>query len=338
MTACGESGDAAGTGGETTSIASSNGTSVAATSTATGGEALGGAGGAQEGGALGLKFIAEESGVALALHDAWSFGDGDAYAVGADGTIVRRSGGTWSPEVSGTTEFLSRAWAGGTQSRYAAGGLNEGVILRSSGDGVWVSEALPVGTGRIWAISGTNGDDVYAHAGTSILHRFNGIWIDAIDPPPNTFTLWVSAPDELFAGSFARVHHWLNDSWIDEPAPGEQISDVCGLGMDVIEVAEHNGGGRRSALGWELLQPDVPEPARCRFASVGRAFVFGNNGNGGNPLKGRISQVLGGENGVIETFDVPETVWGGGASANDVIAVGDGGRIWRASIIDPINR
>ena len=68
----------------------------------------------------------ESSGITDNLDGVSGFGS-DVWAVGANGTILHRSGGTWSPETSGVTSELWGVWGSAADGVFAVG--DGGVIL-----------------------------------------------------------------------------------------------------------------------------------------------------------------------------------------------------------------
>jgi hypothetical protein len=96
----------------------------------------------------------------------------NAYAVGADGHVVHLgAGAAWEAQASGSTSTLNGVWVSPSGHVYAVGtsASGAGVLLTSSGDGVWGERTIaPVGLRAVW---GASDSDVYVvgDAGT-LLH------------------------------------------------------------------------------------------------------------------------------------------------------------------------
>lgn len=329
--ACGGDSPQTNTGGTATISSTTTGAGGATSTSSTTSGDTGGSGGSTTGtgGAAGLVFVPENSGVSASLHDAWSFGDGEAYAVGAEGTVLHRKNGSWTAETSGTTEFIDTIWAASKTILYAGGGDTFGLVLRSTGDGVWTPETLPAGTTRVLSVWGSAGDDVYALTFDILLHRdAGGTWATVPGAPSNSFRIWVPAPDEVYVTGFGSVNHLLAGVWSEEPTPCELMYDVCGLGEEAFFVAEHGASGQKVGGVWESVFTTVFEPIRCRFAKQGSVFVFGINEATAPVRQG----LIGNPGAAVEGYTFPKILWGGAASAGDVIAVGEEGTIYRAAL------
>jgi len=93
-------------------------------------------------------------------------------------------------------------------------------------------------------------------------------------------------------------------------------------------VAEHGYAATKQGDEWVEANGGVAEPARCRYAKPGLSFGFGNTGIfNETEFEGMV-----GERTPSGTIEHPflEVIWGGAASASDVIAVGNEGVIYRA--------
>ena len=110
------------------------------------------------------------------LAGIWGSAASDIYVVGKNGTILHSDGsGTWTAQVSGTTEPLNAVWGTGAEEVHVVGGspIGNGVHLTSKGDGGWQVAPNPGGAhslSGVWGTSSTNyyliGDGTVSHTTT----------------------------------------------------------------------------------------------------------------------------------------------------------------------------
>jgi len=97
----------------------------------------------------------------LALHDAWIDAGGDAYVVGARGTVLHRSAGLWATELSGTTSNLLSV--SGTSAAHVVIGGSGGTVLSRNGAS-WTK--LPLSdTGEVYTVYADSDTRTYLNAG-----------------------------------------------------------------------------------------------------------------------------------------------------------------------------
>ena len=96
------------------------------------------------------------SGTTVDSEAVWVTGPGDAWAVGAHGTILRWNGSTWEASPSGTTTHLTDVWASGPDDAWAVG--YAGLALHWNGKDWTETKITP---GYLFAVWGTGPKDVW---------------------------------------------------------------------------------------------------------------------------------------------------------------------------------
>jgi photosystem II stability/assembly factor-like uncharacterized protein len=156
----------------------------------------------------GATWTAEAAGDAD-LYGVWTNGSA-AFAVGSNGTILRRQMNAWSPVASGTTELLSQVWSDDATTFFVTG--LKGTILRSVDGGTsWsaVGSGTTEALGNVW---GPGTGEVYVTGATATLLRSTDTgttWL----PQMSGFTsfvvgIWGSSPTDLFiVGAYGQIAH-----------------------------------------------------------------------------------------------------------------------------------
>lgn len=184
------------------------------------------------------------------LHDVWAADANTVFAVGDNGTILRRSGGEWLAMTSGTTASLrdvhgtsaTDVWAvgmSGTVLHYngtawspvsvgTASSSFEGVYAASAtqificgGASVWRSTngttfASTGMTGSLFAIAGVSASEVYVTGENSYVRKWNGTSWSTVNPGAGTPTY------------FAVVAIASNDIWVSDYMPSKETMHLSG--------------------------------------------------------------------------------------------------------------
>ncbi|HRI54474.1 MAG TPA: hypothetical protein PLW65_30250, partial [Pseudomonadota bacterium] len=100
----------------------------------------------------------------------------EAYAVGANGRVLHRLGGTWMVEADNlVSSQLNSVWIGdGATSGEVFAVGDSGIVLHKQA-GAWSVERAPA-TAQLTAVWGSGGDLYAVGAGGTILHRKGGNW------------------------------------------------------------------------------------------------------------------------------------------------------------------
>ena len=209
-----------------------------------------------------------------ALAAIWASAPGDVFAVGSQGTILRRSGGTWSKATSGTTASLRDVTGRSAADVYAVGA--NGVILHFDGAS-WTPVASGTTDDLVSARIGADGalyvvattcDRFLAATGNyppcaSTIRRLQGgSWTVELPARPLRLNdVWARAPGSLVAFG-DRMLTQSGGTWSD-PAPyapglaavwAESQSEVFAVG-DRGTILQYDGSAwsaRPSGTSWPL--------------------------------------------------------------------------------------
>lgn len=177
-------------------------------------------------------------------HLWWVFGtDADhVWACGDGGRILRRqSDGGWIPEATDVPEttVLWGLWGSAADDLWAVGGTNtngglRGVVLRSSGDGVWtrvVDPALPIEDPddefaglNLYKVWGTGPADVHLVGEGGVALRWDGQTFTRLETDTTAVLFTVHGRPEgpiLAVGGLAGsvVRRLEGGAWVDDGAP-----------------------------------------------------------------------------------------------------------------------
>jgi hypothetical protein len=147
------------------------------------------------------------------LHGVWAASTSDVFAVGDNGTIVRRVNGTWTQMTSPTTNHLrgvsgtssSDVWASGI----AASGV--GTVVHWNGTAWSLVSGATTDLDSVWAASAT---DVW-FTGSSVVMRWNGSALSTVTgfSGPLVSVSGTSSNDVWVTGENTNVHHWNGSTW-----------------------------------------------------------------------------------------------------------------------------
>lgn len=288
-----------------------------------------------------------DEGFTVDLHDVWTDAAGDAFAVGNSGTILRLQNGAWETMASGTTQHLRSVHGNSSNGLIAVG--RGGVVLRFDGAS-WTPSVEGPGFDLHDVYVLPSGDAYAVGAGGLILRSFGSSWVDASIPGVVDSLLGVwgpSANDVYVVGAQSRALHWNGVGWklvAIDIARVNNYHAVHGVSGDDFYVAAeflqsatlvsvpdaplHAGGliYHWNGTSWEApYQDPIHDLLSIWAASPEKAFASGDASSilVGSPAGFlRISQLSN------LPFNV-NGVWG--ASASDVLVVGDNGTIARYS-------
>jgi hypothetical protein len=176
----------------------------------------------------------------------WVYGvDGEVWAVGQEGTIIHRAGGSWAAEPSPTDRVLWGVWGASSDELWAVGGdgfSDAPLLLRRDGASAsWEEVALPelgVEAKGLFKVWGWAADDVWIVGDLgATLHYDGGEWTGhPTDGAVDLISLWGTEAEGLVAvggrssGRVARlegttwteevlVEPGLNGVWVDPAGP-----------------------------------------------------------------------------------------------------------------------
>jgi hypothetical protein len=190
------------------------------------------------------------------LHGVWGAGPDEAWAVGAEGTIVHWNGSVWSAVASSTNQDLRAVWGSGPGDVWAVGA---GPTIVHWNGSAW--SAFPISMGAtLNSVWGSSSDAVYAVGDAGWLASWNGTSWEVGKPVSfantrNLYSVWGAAPNDVWiVGQFcadletdpgcggATLLHWNGVSWSappSDPVPplygawGSGSGDVWAVGDDV---------------------------------------------------------------------------------------------------------
>ena len=147
---------------------------------------------------------------AVRLHAVFAVSADDVFAVGDSGTILRRTGGTWSGMDSGTTVRLQGLW-GASSSDVWATGLS-GTILHF--DGTAWSPAIPASAAEVDAVWGSSPSDVW-FVGSGTVQHWNGTSISIAGSfGGSLIAVSGTGPQDVWiTGENAGLRHWNGSTW-----------------------------------------------------------------------------------------------------------------------------
>jgi hypothetical protein len=145
--------------------------------------------------------------------------DANAWAVGQAGAMIHWDGGAWSKAWSTSVNdvFIYGAWMAAPNDGWAV--ASEGTILRWNGTS-WAPFTSNTAS-NLGAVHGIGPSDVWAGAGTQLLHFDGTSW--AVVPSFLPYSsggiaaIWASASDDLWVAvntsSGAVISHWNGTAW-----------------------------------------------------------------------------------------------------------------------------
>jgi hypothetical protein len=166
------------------------------------------------------------------LYAVWANPLGDAFAVGANGTVLRHGGMLWTPMSSGTMETLVDVWGTSDTNIYAVG-INGGIYQFNGAS--W--DSTHSGLHALHGVWGSSANDVYVVGWGDILHFEDSVW------SPQSFTekiMWKihgSGGGNVFTvGEHGLIGHFDGTSWAAQDNPGMTTTPTDRIG-------EYNGVG-----------------------------------------------------------------------------------------------
>ena len=194
-------------------------------------------------------------------------GDGTiAYAVGANGTILRNDGGTtWTPELVSPPTPLRFFGV------YARGGIavgDGGIVYRRGSDDTWrpvtgLPALVPTLTAVTGAGTGATATVIAVGANGTVIEFDGSTWTRKTAPPlgalpgsPDLVSVWLAGPRDAFIGGGRGVVYRYDGTVFVDTRPGTTRvrSDVFGLDPEHVfaisggKVLEFDGSIRRAQL------------------------------------------------------------------------------------------
>ena len=267
------------------------------------------------------------------LHDVWASGPNDAWAVGAGGTILRRTSSGWGVHAQSgivTQAQLTKVWGSGPTDVWAIGAHGPGAVtvLRFNGAAWSVVPGVSVtstGSYTPMGLWGSGPSDVWIVA--DAIHHYNGSWTTTATPSSlKLHDVQGTTADDIWAVATesSRMLHYDGASW-------REVEGTATTGVMLHGIWPIAGGGVWGASDLGVYFHDGPSwRARAVNSSsnllgvwgaaardvwaVGSA-IFHHDGSAWSTVPG---------SGTLATPGLA-AVWG--RTATDVWAVGSSGKI-----------
>lgn len=222
------------------------------------------------------------TGVTANLNEVVSLGGSSALLVGAEGTILRMDGSTFTPEASGTTRTLYGAWVQGAESLVVG---EKGTLLVKVA-GVWEDQSLTgLGSGADSelrdVIAFPTGLALAVGGGGTIAERIDGVWKKV--KGPTTYVLhglWAANADDVWAvGNAGALLHRKAGAWAAAEAPtSESLYEVWGRSPDEVYAVGAKGVlARWDGVSWRLLRSATSVALRSVWGpDPGEVFAVGD--------------------------------------------------------------
>ena len=210
------------------------------------------------------------------LHDVWGSPAGDAWAVGAEGTILHWDGAVWSaaavPDLRWSPEF-SGVWGAGGDDVYAVG-ADTGAYRwdGSAWNPLDLSDVAPGSAFR--DVCGTGPDDVWIVGDDGVVLHGGGASWSRVDPERTADLLaaWCPAPGRLVAaGASGTVLAYDGSTWIDRSYEHASLSPtLTGVWAPALDDVWTVGGEyfmgylvlHFDGTAWTEIYEDYTEPWR----------------------------------------------------------------------------
>lgn len=275
------------------------------------------------------------------LRAVWATSGANAWAVGAAGTVLRKSGSLWSIEYVGGDVDLEAVWGASTSEVWFGGARGtQGTLVRLK-NGVWQAAVLPDATARVHALWGTGPDDVWAATSKGPYHFDGGVWRIS-DPQVGGLVSIAGLPGAggiVAVSSDGYLWHYDGQAW-------SKATNTA----DFYAVASTSSSGLATGLGifanydganWKSLTISGAS-ATNTYALAARPEPANNSVTYYLARKGKIGRVVhtavwqwGGEHaaGSYDGTFLGVTAWPGVSTGTEnAIAVGEGGWIERPTL------
>ncbi|MBK6847287.1 MAG: hypothetical protein IPG96_06990 [Proteobacteria bacterium] len=205
-------------------------------------------------GTLYLPWQAEASGSGTPLTAIWAPSEGEAWAVGLQGRVLRLGAGAWQAIEVPTTEHLTAVWGSAADDVWAVGW--NGTLLHFDGER-WLLHPTPT-TAHLLGVWGRSATEIWAVGAAGTLLRFGGaVWEAQPLPTQALLTTVRGGPtgDLWVAGEGGTVLRGDGEQWVLEPTPlrvpltalwtGKGGDEVWAVGRSATLLRRQEGGWQR---------------------------------------------------------------------------------------------
>ena len=214
------------------------------------------------------------------LFDCWTDQRGDiAYAVGRNGTILKRVGDDWTKVSHGINSEFRAVWGAGADDVFVAG--DNGAVIRFRGI-TW--EEIDIGShGNLRDIWGSSRSNVHIVGNDGIWH-FDGRDWERADTVSNLAGVWGTDDSNAFAAGYDRfstegvVLRYDGSAWTEIMRRDDvRFTDVAGTGPSDLFVVGHTIADRSAVVlrydgdDWG----DISPPGVSVINSIGGNYQMG---------------------------------------------------------------
>lgn len=165
------------------------------------------------------------------LKSVWAVTPDDVFAVGDNGTIIRRNNDAWTAMTSGTTQHLHGVWAASSSDVWAVGVA--ATVLHF--DGTQWSAVSGAGTLPVDAVWGSGSSDVWMCGGGRALH-WDGQSLAATPIGGTLLSVSGTGPNDVWvSGENTNLHRWNGTSW-STVSPGAGTAYPAVLAISTTDV------------------------------------------------------------------------------------------------------
>jgi hypothetical protein len=211
------------------------------------------------------------------LRGVWAASGTDAWAVGVNGTVVRWNGTAWSVLSGLTSSNLDAVWGSGPDDVWMVGG---GTVLRWNGTGF---TTFGFG-GVLLAVSGTGPSDVWVTGENTNLKHFTGSGWTSVNPGAGTstfFSVLALSTTDVWAANFnpgKETVHMSGTRWTPQRTSSGIFQGMAAFSATDLWAVGGSRVGHWSGSSWILGQPFGTSASLWSVATApGHAWIVGSN-------------------------------------------------------------
>lgn len=211
--------------------------------------------------------------VLLSLNGVWGSASDDVYAIGYRGNIVHYDGSGWDKVDHGLTSgaeewYLYDIWGTGPDDVFVVGyvrdGSSDGLVWHYDGSS-WSETRIG---SRLYAVSGTGSDNVFAAGTYGQLYRYNGSsWLTQSSLGTNDiYAIWCASVSDMWAAGYkydygisryvGALWRFNGISWVEQGGSMflDRLDALDGSASnDVYLAGEGNQLARFDGSSWEFV-------------------------------------------------------------------------------------
>ncbi|MBU0664413.1 MAG: hypothetical protein KJ990_07720 [Proteobacteria bacterium] len=209
------------------------------------------------------------------LNGIWGSSNKNVFVVGAEGSILRYNGKTWSEMVSGTSTIFYGIWGSSTENVYAVG--ENGLVLHFDGHNWSPVQGIVQDSLRdTWGSSASNVYSVGRNG--SIIESFSSV----ADSGIALNGIWGNSESDIFVvGDNGTILHFDGRGWSPMISNTAQcLNGIWGSSRsDVFAVGEEGAIIHYDGTSWSSMDSATTAPLQSVWGSSGEdVFAVGANG------------------------------------------------------------